>query len=119
MLDDFYELKALHGTICEAKFHPDSYRKEIQGSPLVARTANKVYDLLIAASRTEKEAEYWTSHRNLRDNYSVFPFIESKARETFENFPDWSREERTVFLRDLAAPFVLSNELLLRLLRDH
>ena len=113
--DDFNELRALHLTLCEAKFHPDSHRKEIQGSPLVARTANRVYDLLIDNSATQDEAEEWRVHRQLADNYYIFPFIERKACESFDDHPEWTLEDRQRFLADLAAPYSLSEALIERL----
>ena len=105
------ELRCLHLALCEAKFHPLPDRKEVQGSPFVADTANKVYDLLISEARTDEEAEGWRQHRILKQNYMVVPAIKSRCDEWFsEN--QLTREDQIEFLEAVAAPYILTDELI-------
>lgn len=109
------ELRCLHLTICEAKFHEDPNRWEIQGSPFVGETANKVYDLLISNAPTPEKAAEWEAFRNLEQNNMVFPVVRSRSAQSFrEN--DWSDETKRKYLVDLAAPFTLSESLTAKLL---
>jgi hypothetical protein len=110
-LSDYNELRCLHLTICEAKFHPDPDRKEVQGSPFVADTANKVYDKLISEAPTAREASRWVDHRHLQTNYMIYPSILRICRNFFakNNLTD---TQKTKFIYDCAAPYTISDELL-------
>ncbi|MFC7339677.1 hypothetical protein ACFQY0_21005 [Haloferula chungangensis] len=104
------ELRFLHLAMCEAKFHLDPDRKEVQGSPFVADTANKVFDLLIAEAPSEKVAEDWRSHRVLQTNSMILPAIKARCEEWFSlNTLTW--DEKLQFLQDVAAPYQLTDEL--------
>ena len=110
-ISSYDELRCLHHALCEAKFHPDPDKKEIQGSPFVAETANKVFDLLISEAPSDQVSEEWRSHRILRANSMILPAIKVRCDDWFAA-NDLTREEKIDFLEDVAAPYVLTDDLI-------
>jgi hypothetical protein len=109
-ISSYDELRCLHLALCEAKFHRDPERKEVQGSPFVADTANKVFELLIAEAPSEKVAEDWRAHRVLQTNSVILPAIKNRCEEWFSlNTLTW--DEKLEYLQDVAAPYELTDEL--------
>lgn len=110
-ISSYDELRCLHLALCEAKFHRDPDRKEVQGSPFVAETANKVYDLLIAEAPSEQVAEDWRSHRVLQTKSMILPVIKNRCDEWFSlNTLTW--DEKLEYLGDVAAPYELTDEVI-------
>ena len=110
-LDDYNELRCLHLTICEAKFHENPDRKEVQGSPILAITAHKVFDRLISEAPTAREASRWTEHRNLQTNYMIYPSIIMVCKNHFAK-NSLSDSERSQFIHDVAAPYLVSDSVM-------
>ncbi len=102
--DSYEELRCLHYALCEAKFHPEPQFREVQGSPLSAATADRVYDLLIEHAPTETEAEGWRLHRLLSPNSHLMPTIEAAARRLVRD-KSLSVSEKKAALRLFVAPF--------------
>ena len=109
-LSSYDELRCLHLTICEAKFHDAPDRREIQGSPLVAETANKVFDLLISEAPSVEKANGWKAHRVLQSNYIIFPVIKERCHEWFST-GNLTEEQKMRFLEDMAAPYCVPDSI--------
>ncbi|WP_411825434.1 hypothetical protein [Luteolibacter sp. AS25] len=116
-ISGYNELRCLHLTLCEAKFHAEPDRKEIQGSSFVADTANKVFDMLIEEAPSDKVAEDWKSHRVLQPNSMILPAIRTRCDEWFRA-NSLTREEKIEFIKDVAAPYSLTDPLISVILGD-
>jgi len=109
-ITSYDELRALHVTICEAKFHEDPNKREIQGSPFVADIAHKVYDMLISEAPNDDLAQSWASHRVLVKESSMYPVVVQRCSDYFaEN--ELSSDYRRKYLMDVAAPFRVPEEI--------
>lgn len=107
-IDSYDELKNLHHALCEARFHPEPTYHTLQGSPITAATAEKVYDMLIERAPTESEAEDWRRHRTLSPHSPLIPAIENRARKLTAD-KSLSRAERADALRLFVAPFRITD----------
>ena len=114
-ISGYDELRSLHLALCEAKFHQAPDKKEVQGSPFVAETANKVYDMLISEAPTDEVSEEWRSHRTLQVNSMILPAIKNRCDEWFAS-NRLTRDEKIEFLEDVAAPYVLTDDLITEIL---
>ena len=104
-------LRLLHFALCEARFQSSpSYHAEVQGSPLSAETANRVYDLLIEHAPTESEANGWRLHRQLSSTSHLMPAVEEFARRLNRDSA-LSFSEKKAALRVWIAPFQISDHL--------
>ncbi|MCB1061601.1 MAG: hypothetical protein KDN20_01615 [Verrucomicrobiae bacterium] len=108
IFENYEELRCLHYALCEAKFHPEPQFREVQGSPLSAATADKVYDLLIENAPTEREAQGWRYHRELSPTSPLMPVIENAARRLAQD-KSLSATERKTALKVFAAPFHMAD----------
>ncbi len=100
-ITDPVELLALHLALCEARYHPDPERAEIQGSGLLAGLHTRVYDALVAGEQDRPDG--WRSLRRWRPGSS----IDTRVREIISR-PGWSRmsaASREAYVRDLIAPY--------------
>ena len=109
--DSYDELRLLHFALCEARFQSSpSYHAEVQGSPLSAETANRVYDLLIEHAPTESEANGWRLHRQLSSTSHLMPAVEEFARRLNRD-SSLSLPEKKAALQVWIAPFQLADHL--------
>jgi hypothetical protein len=107
----------LHLTICEAKFHEKPVRNEVQGSPILATTAHKVFDLLISEAPTEKQSIDWTNHRQLGTNYMIYPSVIRICRDYFSK-NDLTDGQKQKFIHDVAAPYLVPEPLIKSILTE-
>ncbi len=107
-LDSYDELKCLHHALCEARFHPEPTYRSLQGSPVTAATAEKVYDLLVENAPSERERDDWLQHRQLSPHSPLVPVIEARARKLAAD-ASLSRTEREEALRIFIAPFRIAD----------
>jgi hypothetical protein len=110
-LDSYDELRRLHSALCEARFHPEPEHRDVQGSPVSADTANKVYELLIENAPDETEANGWRQHRELNRTSHLMPAIEGFARRLAKD-NSLSMPEKKAGLKICAAPFILPDHLI-------
>lgn len=108
-IDSYWELLALHKSIMDVKFNPETKFRPAQGSPYTGSLAFKVFNLLVEASVAEgkqKQADDWLSwqvaDRNRNETELLLEHItESKWWES-ANF-----QEREKYVVDFMAPLKL------------
>jgi hypothetical protein len=117
-IDNYDELMALHRVIMEAKFSLEPNDVVIQGSPLVSAVANQVIEALIEME-VEKEGESarlkWQKWRQISYERREYQLIQSKLRSD-TSWKTWNVDEKAKYVKDLASPLQISDELISELL---
>lgn len=110
------ELRCLHLALCEAKFHREPDRWEVQASPFVASVAHKVYDALIEFAPTQRKREEWEEFRTVDTDSAAYHALRQVIEAGFPNHNFRTSEERDRFCHYFVAPFRISPRLLSELL---
>ncbi|BAZ04017.1 hypothetical protein [Calothrix sp. NIES-3974] len=117
-INNYDELIALHRVVMEAKFSTDPNDPVIQGSPLVSTVANQVVEALIEME-VEKEGEAsrlkWQEWRQLSPERREYQIIQAKLKSDF-SWKKWNPDEQVKYVRDLASPLQVTDELISNLL---
>jgi hypothetical protein len=117
-IDNYDELMALHRVIMEAKFSLEPNDAVIQGSPLVSAVANRVVGALIEIE-VGKEGESarlkWQKWREMSYERREYQLIQSKLKSD-TSWKAWNIDEKVKYLKDLASPLQISDELISELL---
>ena len=113
-IKDYWELVALHKSLMAAKFDPEPYLKELQGSPLTSSLAFKVFDLLVESCRTEgnyTEAENWLKWQLAnKSRIETQLLIKNIKNESWWSDADTAKKEE--YILDFMAPLKLEQGLL-------
>lgn len=117
-INNYDELIALHRVVMEAKFSAEPNDPLIQGSPLVSTVANQVVEALIEME-VEKEGEAsrlkWQEWRQLSPERREYHIIQAKLKSDF-SWKKWNPDEQVKYVRDLASPLQVTDELISNLL---
>ena len=105
VVDDRYELLALHRALLEAKFVREPEDRDIAGSPFVAAIANRVVAQL---SRSEPG---WAEWRRAEKHPARVDVVKRRIREA-SKWASWSRQERATYVNILLSPLEASEALL-------
>ena len=113
-IKDYWELVALHKSLMAAKFDPEPYLKELQGSPFTGSLAFKVFELLVGACRTEgkaKEAEQWLTWQRADKSRTETRLLLKRIKEE-SWWAEADKEKRKKYIIDFMSPLKLEEELL-------
>jgi hypothetical protein len=117
-IDNYDELMALHRVIMEAKFSLEPNDAVIQGSSLVSAVANQVVEALIEME-VGKEGEparlKWRKWREISYERREYQLIQSKLKSD-TSWKAWNVDEKVKYVKDLASPLQISDELISELL---
>jgi hypothetical protein len=105
IVDDPYELLALHRALLEAKFAREPEDRDIAGSLLVAALANRVVTEL---ARSEPG---WAEWRRAEKHPARVDVVKRRIREA-SMWASWSRQERATYVNTLLSPLEASEALL-------
>ncbi len=121
-LSDYYDVYALHRALLEAKFTVTPRDADVQGSPYIARVANRVMDTLIQMERNLGREEYaraWESKRQM--NPDLFPDYWNAALRGVKGIRDWlnwSEAQKKDYAAILLGPFVAADDVMQRFLKE-
>lgn len=119
---DPMELLALHRALMEAKFHPNPESREIQGSPFVARIAERVVDALIQNEISEGRkgtADSWTAWRDAAKHDRCLSVAKQRLAETSKSiWESMASDARRAYVRDLLSPLIADDGLIGRLVDE-
>lgn len=114
IVQDYYELLALHKALMEAQFCDDPNNFDISASPVIALLHKRLLESLVHAdSARNGEAannkwENWLSLSSDRREWNVALSRAQNERRWFQ----WTKEERLEYVKCLLAPFCTSDKLL-------
>ena len=115
-VSDPMELLALHRALMEAKFHPNPEHREIQGSPFVARIAERVVDALIQyeiSERNKTAGDSWISWRDATKHDLCLNVVRQRLAETSRIIWDnMTSDARRAYVRDLLSPLIAGDDLI-------
>jgi hypothetical protein len=117
-IDDYDQLMALHRVMMEAKFTLDPNDRDIQGSPLVAAIAHQIVESLTdmdsgktgAAARSK-----WQAWRTISPERREYQIIQAKLNSE-SAWRKLSAAEQTQYVKDLASPLLISDQLIRELI---
>ncbi len=113
LINNYNELMALHRVVMEAKFSLQPNDPGIQGSPLVSMIANQTIESLIEME-VEKEGEAarlkWQEWRKISPDRKEYQFIQAKLKSD-ASWKTWSFDEQAKYVKDLASPLEITDEL--------
>ncbi len=113
-IDNYYELMALHRVIMEAKFSIDPNDLEIQLSPMVAKIADQVVEVLIemeVIKEGESSRLKWQEWREISPDRREYQIVQTKIKSEVL-WKTWSFNEQKTYVRNLFSPFQISDELI-------
>jgi len=113
LLDDYYELLALHRALLEAKFCDEPNDFDVSASPIIARIYKKLIPVLIEAESKKKgEGARQSWDRWLRLDPSRREWgVALKRAKSERKWASWSPREKRSYVADLLTPFVLEEEI--------
>ena len=115
IVDEYYELLAVHRAFLEAKFCDDPTDNDVSWSPILASLHERLILKLIeaAVSRNgESERIQWNEWLVISDTRREWTVALNRAR-TQAQWENWSDTEKLRYSRPLLAPFTFTDELLL------
>jgi hypothetical protein len=118
LIDNYYELMALHRVIMEAKFNVDPNDLEIQLSPMVAKIANQVVEVLIemeVSKNGESSRSKWQEWRKVSSDRREYQIVQTKVKSE-ALWKTWSFDEQAIYVKDLVSPLQISDELISELI---
>jgi len=113
VVNDYYELLALHRVFIEAKFCDGPNDLDVSASPIVAALHKKLLFSLIEMD-VEKKGE---THRNdWKEWLDIDPSrrewaVAIKRAQNERLWDDWSIADRITYILDLLSPFNITDEL--------
>lgn len=116
IVDDYYELLAIHRAFMEAKFCDDANDRDVSGSPIIASLHQRLIVNLIEASVAndgESERTRWIEWLNLSDTRREWTVAIERAQSEIR-WKGWSDIEKREYSLSLLAPFTFSDEMLLK-----
>ena len=118
-VSDYFELRALHAALVVAKFPHLGPRRELYGSPFLAKIANAALDELIKSEveRGLSSELDWQAWRTIDPTRQEFLLVRTQVNEN-SLWNQWSVMERNTYLDYLASPYVLSEAARTALLVD-
>lgn len=122
-INDKEELLALFKTLMEAKFHHDPDSLEVQGSPIVARICERVAEALITTEEREYNwgnAQRWREHFSHAENKQDCMRVVRKHLSIINEglWQSFSAKQKETMIKDLLSPFVASNKLIIKLIKE-
>lgn len=114
LVDDYYELLALHRTFMEAKYCDEPNSNDISGSPIIASLHERLVETLIEAEVQRKgddAREKWADWLIMSEDRREWLVALSRARAE-ARWIKWSNDDRRQYSSCLLAPFTVSVELL-------
>lgn len=106
LVEERFELLALHRVLMEAKFHPDPDSRDIAASPWVSKLAHRVLDALIE-SESQEAAERWKAWRRSPESGRFWSVATRQARGQ-QDWESRSALEKLELAKILLAPFEAS-----------
>jgi hypothetical protein len=106
-IDDYYELLALHQALLEAKFHANPDNLDVQGSPFVARIAERTLAALVEMELQRGRADRaheWNEWARVEEGGRYWRAAIQRAAACRE-WSTWSNDEKRRFAVDLLSPF--------------
>lgn len=123
-IDSHAELLVLHRALMERHFVDEIHSSDLIGSPVLAAISHQVLDTLIeheVAAKGSSERAKWREWRELTPQKGVVWRI-FLARLCDEDTRDYLKvtpeQQRHKYIRDVASPFVISDETLVELMRE-
>jgi hypothetical protein len=119
-IKDRWELLALHRALFEAKLHSAPEDRDIVGSPVLARLAERVVDELIAAETREGDANSktrWGTWRRASEHPQRVNYLRA-ALQAQKNWAGYDELSRRTFLIDALAPLVAEEYEIQQLLKE-
>ncbi len=118
VIDNYYELLALHRAVMESKFSIDLNDPAIEGSPLVATVANQIVEALTemeVAKEGEAARLKWQEWRKMSLDRREYKIVQAKLRSNTA-WKTWRFDKQVKHVKDLASPLQVSDELIGNLL---
>ncbi len=118
-IESYHELVALHKSLMSAKFDPDPYIPELQGSPFTSSLAFNVFDLLVETCRSDGNlhlANEWLDWQKADESRREFKLLIKKI----DNDPWWqkaNKNEREKYLKEFMSPLILEKHLVAQTVR--
>lgn len=119
-IKDRWELLALHRALFEAKLHSAPEDKDIVGSPVLARLAERVVDELIATETRDGDLDSkkrWEKWRKISEHPRRLDYVRA-ALQAQKNWTSYDEESRRTFLVDALSPLVAEEYELQQLLNE-
>jgi hypothetical protein len=120
-VDEPYEVNALLTALLEAKFHPDPKRREVAGSPFVARLCERAVEAFAAAQaagRLPGNPEQTRAFYQGRPGEPTLAVVRRRLAEVtaLPVWAGWSPEQRAEYVRLLLSPFAAPDDLVAELI---
>ena len=119
IVDDFYELLALHRALFEVRFISDPNDPAVPASPFIGKIAERTIAAIVELGREYETAEGWEKWKRIKmvPNSREWNTVLSEIKGS-EKWGTKKMEEKKAYLEERVLPLKLSDETLDLLIRD-